>query len=251
MQTIHTGFAWFDKLIPNGFPTRTSTLIGGPGGSGKPLVGDTIVSAWLRQGGSVVFMSLQYPRRDFIFASLKAVAQLDLADYAEHTAFIELDARIEGMETPVGNGFKANLVKPHIWGKAIEQACAMLPDEGPGVLVFGSALNLLLFSPTYSAETLEEIRRTLAEDKRRTYIFSVSDKPKAKEISRLEEAADNVMISHKAQDAFILFMSIKRMKGVPFVSDEVEVPIPPEALQEMKEIAHHSRQRVIPLISKI
>ncbi len=251
MQTLHTGFAWFDKLIPDGFPTHTSTLIGGPGGSGKPLIGDAIVSAWLRQGGSVVFMSLQYPRRDFIFASLKAVAQLNLADYADRTAFIELDATIEGLEAPVGNGFKANLVKPDIWGKAIEQACAMLPDEGPGILVFGSALNLLLFSPTYSAETVEEMRRTLAEDKRRTYIFSASNKPKATEIARLEKAADNVIMSHKAQDAFILFMNIKRMKGVPFVSDEIQVPIPPEALQEMKEIAHHSRQRVIPLISKI
>ena len=140
----------------------------------------------------VVFMSLQYPRRDFIFASLKAVAQLELADYTNQSAFIELDVTIERMEAPVDNGFKANLVKSHIWVKAIEQACSMVPDEGPGVLVFGSALNLLLFSPTYSAKTLEQMRRTLAEDKRRTYVFSASVKPKAAEIARLEEAADNV-----------------------------------------------------------
>jgi hypothetical protein len=46
-------------------------------------------------------------------------------------------------------------------------------------------------------------------------------------------------------------MNIERMKGVPFVPDEIQVPIPPEALQEMKEIVHHSRQRVIPLNSEI
>ena len=251
MQTIRTGFEWFDELLPVGFPTQTSTLISGPGGSGKPLIGDVIVSAWLRQGGSVAFMSLQYPRRDFIFASLKAVANLDLADYRERTAFIELDATIKGLEAPAGNGFKANLVKPEVWTAAIEQAVSMLPDEGPGVLVFGSALNLLLFSPTYADATLQQIRRTLAEDKRRTYVFSVSTKPKAAEIARLEQAADNVILSHKAEDAFILFMNIVRMRNVPFLSAEIKVPIPPAALQKMKEIAHHSRQRVIPLVSKI
>ena len=251
MQTIRTGHEWFDRLIPDGFPTHTSTLISGPGGSGKPLIGDTLVSAWLRQGGSVVFMSLQYPRRDFMASSLEAVAQLDLADYASQVVFIELDATIQGMEAPVGNGFKANLVKPDIWVKAIDKACSMLPGKGPGILVFGSALNLLLFSPTYSAETLEAIRYTLAEDKRRTYVFSVSTKPKAKEIALLEKAADNLIMSHKAEDAFVLFMGIVRMKGVPYVDDEVEVPISPEVLQGMKTIAHHSRRQVIPLISKI
>jgi len=166
MQTIRTGREWFDRLIPNGFPTHTSTLISGPGGSGKPLIGDTLVSAWLRQGGSVVFMSLQYPRRNFMATSLKAVAQLDLADYASQVVFIELDATIQGMEAPVGNGFKANLVKPDIWVKAIDKACSMLPEEGPGILVFGSALNLLLFSPTYSPSVPSPKRRRLLSWKR-------------------------------------------------------------------------------------
>ena len=251
MKTILTGYQWFDDLLPDGYPIYTSTLISGPGGSGKPLIGDTLVSAWLRQGGSVVFMSLQYPRRDFIFAGLKAVAGLDLVDYADRTAFIELDATINGVEAPVGNGFKANLVKADVWTDAIEQACDLVPDVGPGVLVFGSALNLLLFSPTYSAETVRRIEHTLVTDKRRTYIFSASTKPKAAEVARIEKAADNVLMSRKANDDFVLFMNIKRMTGVSFSSEEIQVPIPPESLAEMKEIAHHSRQRIIPLVSKL
>lgn len=252
MDTIFTGYDWFDRLLPQGFPIHTSTIIGGPGGSGKPLIGDTLVSAWLRQGGSVAFMSLQYPKRDFIFASLKNIANLNLADYADHTAFIELDATIDGMEKPAGNGFKANVVKPNIWHDAIEQACGMLPNTGPGILVFGSALNLLLFSPTYATDTIAAIKQTLSGNKaERTYIFSVSDKPKEKEVADLTAAADNVIMSHKAPDDFVLFMSILRMKGVPFDPSEIQVPIPQSTLAEMKEIAHHSRQRVIPLISKI
>jgi len=252
MNTLKTGFNWFDQLLPQGFPVGTSTIIGGPGGSGKPLIGDIIVAAWLKQGGSVVFMSLQYPKRDFIFASLKNVADMDLADYADHTIFIELDATIDEMESPQGNGFKANLVKPNIWHDAIEKACAMLPNSDPGILVFGSALNLLLFSPTYANDTLNAIQKTLTTHKEnRTYVFSVSDKPKAGEIAKLTKNADNVIVSHKADDKFVLFMSIKKIKNVPFDSAEITVPIPKSTLEEMKAVAHHSRQRVIPLISKI
>lgn len=250
-ETIYTGQEWLDRLLPDGYPLRTSTLISGPGGSGKPLIGNAFVGAWLRQGGSVVFMSLQYPTKDFIFTSLRTVGGLDLNDYADRTAFVELDPSHEGLGAPQGQSFKANLVKPAIWDAAIEQACGLVPDAGPGILVFGSALNLLLFSPTYSKETLKRITATLAEDKRRTYIFSASTKPKAEEVRQLEQAADNVMMSHKADDAFVLFMNIVRMKSVPFSDEEVSVPIPPEALEEVKAVAHHSRQRVIPQISQL
>jgi len=64
--------SWLKTLMPEGFPTHTSTLITGPGGSGKPLIGNLIAAAWLRQGGSVVFMSLEYPNHQFIIRALKA-----------------------------------------------------------------------------------------------------------------------------------------------------------------------------------
>lgn len=251
MRNIQTGQAWLDKLMPDGLPTRTSTLISGPGGSGKPLIGEAFVAAWLRQEGSVVFMSLQYPNREFISASLQTVAKLDISDYAGQVAFIELDATLDGMETPVGNGFKANLVKPAVWDASIEQACSLVPESGPGILVFGSALNLLLFSPTYGDEVLESMLKTIRADKRRTYMFSVSTSAKKEKIARLEQAADNLIISHSQKNPFRLYMHVVRLKDAPYITDEVMVPIPPGALSEVKDVAEHSRKRVIPLISKI
>ena len=53
------------------------------------------------------------------------------------------------------------------------------------------------------------------------------------------------------QESCVIDGGIKRMKDVPFVSEEVLVPIPPGALSDVKEVAEHSRKRVIPLISKI
>jgi KaiC/GvpD/RAD55 family RecA-like ATPase len=251
MKNIHLEEPWLDRLIPMGLPTHTSTLITGPGGSGKPLIGNLIAAAWLRQGGSVVFMSLQYPTYEFIVSGLKKVAQLELSEYADRSAFVELDARLQGMEAGSSGHLKANLVIPDIWDGAIEQACSLVPNESPGILVFGSALNLLLFSPTYGRSTLERMKKTIRNDKRRTYLFSVSTTAKKKQIVELEQVADNLIMTHSTKRPFRLFMRILRMKDTPFKSEEVEVPLTPETLMEVKEIADHSRMRVIPMISKI
>ena len=251
MGRIHTGQAWLDELMEEGLPTHTSTLISGPGGSGKPLIGNSFVAAWLRNAGSVVFMSLQYPSREFVVNSLSIVSQLDLGDFAGKVAFVTLDATIADMGEPTEDGFKANLVKPGIWDIAIERACSMVPEDGPGILVFGSALNLLLFSPSYGAGVLKRMKATVRDDKRRTYMFSVSTTAKKEEIAQLEQDADNLFMARSLKDPFRLFFRIVRLKDSAFSTDEVQVPIPPGALKDVKSVADYSRKRVIPLISKM
>ena len=237
--------------MPDGLPTHTSTLISGPGGSGKPLIGNSFVAAWLAKGGSVVFMSLQYPSMDFVFNSLRIVNHLDLADFTGKLAFITLDATIAGMEEPIGSELKANLVKPGIWNAVIERACSMVPADGPGILVFGSALNLLLFSPSYGAAVLERMKATVRDDKRRTYMFSVSTTAKKEEIAQLEQEADNLFLARSLKEPFRLFFRIVRLKDTTVSTDEVPVPIPPAALKDVKAVADYSRKRVIPLISRM
>jgi len=251
MHTLKAGVDWLDGLLPEGLPLRTSTLLSGPGGSGKPLIGDSFVAAWLRAGGSVVFMSLQYPRTDFIRESLKIVTGLELSDFPGRAVFLALDASLDGMAEPEGNVISANLVKPDVWDAAVEMARGLVPDDGPGILVFGSALNLLLFSPTYGEAILQKMEAALRDDKSHTHIFSVSTSAKRKQIARLETMADNLIMTRSEQDPFRLYVQIVRMKGVPFSGEEVQVPIPPRSLIHVKEIAEHSRRRVIPQISKI
>ncbi len=251
MNRIHTGHTWFDRLIPEGIPTHSSTLISGPGGSGKPLIGNLIAAAWLHQGGSVVFMSLQYPSHEFIVTAMKNMAQLDITEYEERVVFIELDINQDDMALIHSNHLKANLVKPEIWDKAIEKACSLVPDEGPGILVSGSALNLLLFSPTYGKAILERMKNTIQNDKRYTFLFSVSTTAKADEIAELEGIADNLIMSRSEPDPFRLFISVSRVKDSHFISDEIEVPFRSDLLEDVKEVADHSRKIVIPGIRKI
>lgn len=251
MKTLYTEQAWFDHLLSQGLPIPASILLSGPGSSGKPLIGNVIVAAWLRQGGSVVFMSLQYPDHSFIIAGLKSLAQLDLDDYIDKIAFIELDATLEGMTEPEESRFKANVVKPQVWDSALERACAMVPDEGHGILIFASALNLLLFSPTYGKGILEKMKAAVQGEKQHTYLFSASTTAKEEEIAELEALVDHLIMTRNTKQPFQLYMEIERLEGAPFLAEEIQVPFSGEVLTGVKEIADHSRQRVIPLVSKI
>jgi len=251
METLKTGIKWIDSVVPEGLPLKSTTIITGPGGSGKPLIGETFVAAWLKEGGNVVFMSLQYPSTEFISESIKNVTGLDLTDYNDRIIFLQLDTEINDLSEAGENILKANLVNPEIWDKAINLASSKLPDKGPGILIFGSALNLLLFSPTYGSQILEKIKNTILSNSTITYIFSVSTTVKAEEISQIENVADNVIISHSEKNPFRLFMKVLRMKNVSYNSTEVQVPISPETLMHIKKVADHSRTKVIPAISKI
>lgn len=250
MKTIKTGIQWIDAALPDGLPLYTSTIISGPGGSGKPLIGETFVNAWLKEGGSVVFMSLQYPNPDFLTLSIKNITGLNLNDYTDRTIFLQLDVGISDLFNGK-NIIRANLVKPAVWDESLRLAKTKLPNDGPGILVFGSALNLLLFSPTYGDAIFKKMKETIALDKSNTFIFSVSTSAKAIEISELEKAADNLILSRSEKDPFRLYMKVLRVKDFSFNPMELEVPISSTVLNEIKVTADHSRKVIIPAISKI
>jgi hypothetical protein len=106
-----------NEILPGGWPTGTSTVITGSGGTGKPLVGQVVAGNWLRQGGDVVFMSLQYPSREFIVEGLRRISRIELEDCAGKVAFIELDAEMDGLtvESPgrIGSRKSADRVRRH------------------------------------------------------------------------------------------------------------------------------------------
>ncbi len=251
METLKTGINWIDSVLPDGLPLKSTTIITGPGGSGKPLIGETFVATWLKEGGSVVFMSLQFPSTEFISESIKSVTGLDIADYNDRIIFLQLNTEINDLSEAGKNIIEANLVKPEIWDEAINLASSKLPDEGPGILIFGSALNLLLFSPTYGSRILEKIKNTILSNTNKTYMFLVSTTAKEKEISQIENIADNVLTSRSEKKPFRLFMKVLKMKNISYKSTEVQVPISPEILTHIKKIADYSRAKIIPAISKI
>jgi len=250
MSSLKLEEKWIKELLPEGFFYPSSTLISGPGGTGKPLVEFAFVSFWLKSGGSVIGIPLQYPTMEFVKTAMNELYDIDLEDYGKKIAYIQFDVSLKGNKKINDNTIKANLLRPEVWNDSIKKANNMIEKSGLGTMVFGSALNLLLFSPTYKDDAIMNIKDILENDKSKTYIFSVSTSAFAKEIRMWEEVADNLMFT-RMEKKMKLYFKIARMKQLKFSRKEVNVPISQEAFKDIKNIAEATRKRVIPKLMKI
>jgi len=250
MTKLKTNIKWLDGLLPEGIWVPSSTLISGPGGTGKPLVEFAFVADWLKAGGSLIGIPLQYPTGEMVKTAMKKLYNLDLKDYQGKIVFIQFDPSAVSCKRIKDDTLKANLVNPEIWDEAIEKAEDMLEKTDLGTMVFGSALNLLLFSKTYKNSMLNKLKEVIQKDKSKTYSFAVSTSALADEIKVLEDVADNLIFT-RMEKHMKLFLKITRMKGVEFSGEETEVPIPEETLKEINEIAEATRKTRIPEIQKI
>jgi len=241
MTKLKTNIKWLDELLPEGILVPSSTLISGPGGTGKPLVEFAFVAGWLKAGGSLIGIPLQYPGCELLITAIKKLYNVDLNDYYEKIVYVQFDINAEGCEKTSSNTLKANLLKPEVWDETIEKAEDMLEKTDLGTMVFGSALNLLLFTKTYKNSILNKLKEVIQKDKSKTYVFAVSTSAFADEIRVLEDVADNLMFT-RMEKPVRLFLKIFRMKEVKFSTEEIEIPIPKEMLEEIKKIAEKTRK---------
>jgi len=208
------------------------------------------VAAWLKQGGSIIGLPLQYPTMEFVKDAMLMLHNIDIDNYAGRVAYIQFDPKINAIESLNKDTIRANLLKPDIWDKAIQWTDKMIANNDLGTMVFGSALNLLLFSPTYKNSMIEKLKAVIQEDKTRSYIFSVSNNVFKDDIALWENAADNLMFT-RMEKPMKLFLSIARMKDVKFSNEEVKVPVSRDILEEIKKVAETTRVKSIPVLIKI
>ena len=255
MENFHSNFEWLDRLMPEGIPIPSSTVISGPGGSGKPLIGLAVVASWLRQGSKVVLVPLQYPDRTFTENDLSQLYNLQLSDYTGSFFFIKLDLDLNSeagvVEQSGPDEARANLVNPETWTRTLDLADRALGPSDLGTLVYGSALNLLLFSPTYGERMLSRLETMLREDKSRTYLFTVSSSALKEKIATLEQAADHLMFTQMTRPERKLHLRVARLRGAPYPDESIVAPFGREALDAIKQMADASRVVQIPAIRKI
>lgn len=250
MRRVKLGVEWIDKILPAGMLTNTSTLVSGPGGSGKPLIGYIFASGWLRKGGNVVFM-LTSTTLEYLVNTMR-VLNIDLGDYYGNVFFIELDPVISDIKLISDNHIKANFIKPKVWDESTSLANIYLSNNSSdiGTMIVGAALNLLFFSPTYGEAIYTKIKEKLERDKSKTYFFTVNTDIFKERVRELEVIADNLMFS-RMEKPMKIYLKIARMRGVPFKDTEVEVPLSNEVLESIRKEAERGKKNLIPAIKRL
>jgi len=245
MKKFIPNIKWIDEMLPDGFPMNTSTLVSGPGGSGKPLIGYMFASAYANQNGKLVIILTSTDRQYAI--NIMKIFGTDLEKIDDRVYYVELDPSIDGIEVIKDNWIKANLLKPEIWDEIIRKGNGYV---GGDEMVIASALNLLFFSKTYGERVYKKLKEILENDKDRTYFFTINSDAFKEKADALERASDNLMFSRMEQP-MKLYLKISRMKGVRFSEKETQVPLSKDILKSIREEAERGKKNLIPAISKI
>ncbi|QSG08746.1 hypothetical protein [Halapricum desulfuricans] len=247
IETFDLKREWLREVLPDGLPVGETTVVSGPGGSGKPLIGFAAVKSWLESGGSVVFL-LTNSGREFVDETMTELYDFDVDAYPDRLSFVDFDPTlepsVEGMV--VDDPIEANLLEPEVWDEALSTAIDRVGDD---VLVFASALNLFLFSPTYGDDSLKAFVDTVERDDDHTYLFTVSTSAFEDDIARVEDASDTVLMTEMRDDR--LFLRGERSDSVAVSIDEVQVPFTPEQLGTIKSVSEETRTSLIPTLKEL
>jgi len=251
---FHSGLDWFDSYLPCGLPTPSSILISGPSGTGKPYVGLSLAGAWLRQGGRVIFIPIHSSYRLLFERGLGAISGLSLEEYTDSHFFIlfdsDMDPHGQSVELDSGNSIRCNLVNPEAWREALELAATAMEGEGP-ILVFASALNLALLSPSFGETFFSMLLDTIRDTRGWTYLLTISSSILLKKATILEQAVDHLFRMERIPGDRGLYLRSVRIRGADFRTSPIALPVIPELLEDMKNEAVASRRILIPKVSKI
>ncbi len=124
----------------------------------------------------------------------------------------------------------------------------LLPD-GPGVLAFGAALNLFLFSPTYADGVQEKFLHAVKSPGPESYLFTVAISAYREKIRELEDAAGNLMYAHM-EEMGSLVLELWKLSGTEMDWERVSVPLTRESLKEIKDMAESGKRQLVPAIRK-
>jgi KaiC/GvpD/RAD55 family RecA-like ATPase len=254
LANFFPGNPWFDSLLPSGIPVPSSIVISGPSGTGKPFVGLALAGSWLRQGGRVIFAPVHPAYPELFEKGLQGLYGFSLRQYTDSHFFLlldpDLDPREESVEVEGGNAIRCNFLNPVVFREALEVASASMEGEGP-VLIFLSALNLLLMSPTYGGEFFLMLLDTLREPGSWTYLLAASSSILAKKIIVLEQAADHLFVMKRVPEDRRVHLRAARVRDAGFCSDTAPIDAMPDFIGELKNRAVASRRILIPKVSRV
>lgn len=248
-QKISLDTNWGQQLFPNGMNIPSSVIISGKNGSGKPLAELAFLAQWLKQGGKAIGIPLQYPDATFLKTSLYKLYGMNMDDYDQQNVYIHFDPKEPNITEFGEREMSVNLLKPELWDEMIELSLNKLNAQPEEVLLFGSALNLLLFAPRYAEQSATHIKKLIENTNGLTVVFTVSNNVMGDRIAMWENAADNLLFTEMRE--WQLYIYGQRINGVADKTAKYEVPFQAQTLIDIKNIAKKNRNRLVPVLKQI
>jgi len=246
MDKLNIEFDWLKEVLPEGIKIPSSTLISGPGGSGKPLIAAMLLTSWLKQGGSIIYYLIN-SGKDYT-EKIFSIYDINLKNYVNRIYFVDFDLEGDQPVQIAENHVKTNLLKPENWQTTIDQAKNQLDAKNHPTIIFGAALNILLFSPTFGNQIFNYFKELIESGE--NSLFTISNNVFEVKMRELETRADNLLFTHSGRN-LELHLQTARMKDVLFKETDLVVPLTEEELRNMRSEAERMRKHLIPLLKKI
>ena len=177
-----------------------------------------------------------------------SIYDINLKNYVNRIYFVDFDLEGDQPVQIAENHVKTNLLKPENWQTTIDQAKNQLDAKNHPTIVFGAALNILFFSPTFGNQIFNYFKELIESGE--NSLFTISNNVFEVKMRELETRADNLLFTHSGRN-LELHLQTARMKDVPFKETDLVVPLTEEELRNMRSEAERMRKHLIPLLKKI
>jgi KaiC/GvpD/RAD55 family RecA-like ATPase len=246
MKTFEILQDWLADLLPDGIRVPSSTIITGPAGAAKELISSMIAASWLNKGGSLIHILTNYNREHA--EKLFSYHDVSTNSIAGKIVYIDFDPQMKDFEKTGHDELRANLLKTDVFEASLEKAQNMLPQSDLGIMTHMTALNMLLYSKTYSTDIFNKYLAMVKDT--RHFLFSFSNNIFTDKMHEIQNAADNAIYVH-GTGIMRLSLKILKMREVSFLKNEIETPLTEELINMHLKSIQQMRQTLMPIIRKI
>jgi len=192
LKSLKITQSWLNDLIPEDIKIPSTTVVNGPAGAAKAIIGSMMATSWLKQGGSLIHVLTNF-NRDHA-ERLLSYSNVKSEETKGKIVYVNFDPKIKNHKQTSDDEFRANLLKPEVFSKVLKKSNKILSDSNTEILTYMTALNMLLFSKTYIKDVLATYFAKI--NKNSFNLFTFSDNVFADEMNGIREKADNIFYVH-------------------------------------------------------